>query len=91
MPFQVGRWRQRFAPIIAAALRDLFAWNPGAEEKEAREVLREVYPKLLGRHHHPYKMWLKECRIQLDAHYRGRSIYRSALKEAIDPQQPTLF
>jgi len=90
MPFLVGVWRRRFAPLIGRAIEDLFAWNPKATEQEARAVLRHVYPKGLGRHHHPYRMWLKECTAQLDSHYRpGLRRVRPIPRE--DPNQTNLF
>lgn len=62
-------WRERLAPIIAAALDSL---PEDATLKEKRRALRDAYPKLLGRVHWPYKVWLDECRKQLKLPPRER-------------------
>jgi hypothetical protein len=53
-------WRQRFQPLIAKVIRD----NAGKSLDEVRAALREAFPQR-PHAHHPYKIWMDECRLQL--------------------------
>lgn len=53
-------WRNAAAPVIARVIASM----PGAGESAVRLALREAYP-WGARAHHPYKIWLDECAVQL--------------------------
>ncbi len=57
-------WRKIARPIIAEVLLKAPA---DATEHQLRAALRAVYPFGI-REHHPYKIWLDECRKQLAFH-----------------------
>ena len=82
-----SRWRQAYAPRIAALLHA----HPEADEKQLRKLLREVAPVHM-RGFHPYQMWLKEVRYQLNYRFRDRVFPDARTKPPpAEPGQFTLF
>jgi len=53
-------WRDSCRPFIAEILKE----NEGCSLAVKRKALKEAYP-WGERAHHPYKIWLDECKIQL--------------------------
>ena len=64
----MGMWTDRCRPLIAAVLDALPA---GATREECRKALSEAYP-FGPREHHPYRVWLRECRESLDRRFADR-------------------
>jgi hypothetical protein len=60
-----GRWKARSTTVARASLVGLLARNTHATILEARDVLREAYP-FGPRKYHPYKVWLKTCKEELE-------------------------
>jgi hypothetical protein len=55
-----SHWRNSATPIIARVIAE----HKGESESEIRMALRAAYP-FGERKHHPYKIWLDECAVQL--------------------------
>lgn len=69
----ISRWRTLSAEVIRGVLE---AAPPGATRAECQRLLTPAYP-FGERSMHPYKVWLSECRRQLDARFgrRERTLY----------------
>jgi hypothetical protein len=70
-------WRTQARPIVATVL----AATRGQNEQAIRKALREAYP-FGSRHHHPYRIWCDEIRIQ-----RGLKHARTRELQVVDPNQ----
>lgn len=67
---RTSRWRRASRIVIEKVMKE----NPDASKEELRKLLSAAYP-FGQRKHHPYKMWLDECRKVLGRPaVRNRSI-----------------
>ncbi len=69
-------WRENFAPIIAAVIRDVGTNDPG--DLRLRRALRDAYPAGV-RKYWPYKVWLDEIKRQTGQ--RPMVVKRCSLKD----------
>lgn len=71
---QQRSWRDRFRPIIAAALKA----TGGKCDKCIRKALKDAYP-LSERENYPYQVWLDEIKVQ-----RGTKVYKRKPAPTVD-------